>query len=75
MLTVIDGDGIGPRPDHQHKKILETAQQIEQQVLAGHLDTGQSLARTLNPIERAVVTDKMFRDGFDEDLLLQVLTG
>lgn len=73
MLTVIEGNGAGARPVNRHKKILETAHRIEHHVLAGHFSVGQTLARALTPIERALVTERMFRNGFGEDVVVRVL--
>ncbi|NMG28175.1 hypothetical protein [Aromatoleum evansii] len=73
MLTVIDGNGAGMRPANRHQKILETARHIEQHVRAGHFNVGQSLAQALTPIERAVVTERLFRNGFGEDIVVRVL--
>ena len=73
MLTVIEGDGAGARPADRHKKILETAHSIERHVLAGRFGIGQSLAQALTPIERAFVTERMFRHGIREDVVVRVL--
>ncbi|MBD5802804.1 hypothetical protein AZOA_22340 [Azoarcus sp. Aa7] len=73
MLTVIDGDGAGARPSNRHKKILETARHIERHVRSGHFSVGQTLAKALTPIERAFVTERMFRNGFGEDIVVRVL--
>lgn len=73
MLVVINCDGKGERPANRHKAILETARRIQRHVRAGHVDVGQALARTLTPIERALVTEQMFRNGFGEDIVVRVL--
>jgi hypothetical protein len=73
MLTVINGDGAESRPHNRHQHLLETIHEIERLVAAGQLVTGHSLASEFTPIERAFVTERMFRDGFEEELLVKVL--
>lgn len=73
MFTVINCGGTGVRPTNRHKQILETAHRIERHVLAGHFSIGQTLAKSLTPIERALVTERMFRNGFGEDVVVRVL--
>ncbi|HJV24864.1 MAG TPA: hypothetical protein VJ673_04215 [Aromatoleum sp.] len=73
MLTVIDGDGTEPRPQNHHQQLLDTIHEIERLVIAGQLGNGQSLASEFTPIERAFVTERMFRDGFEEEILVKVL--
>jgi hypothetical protein len=73
MFTVIEGDGVEPRPENHHQHLLETVHEIERLVVAGQLGTGQSLANDFTPIERAFATERMFRDGFEEEVLVKVL--
>nr|WP_156822314.1 hypothetical protein [Azoarcus sp. KH32C] len=73
MFTVINGDGAEPRPENHHQNLLETVHEIERLVVAGQLRTGQSLASEFTPIERAFATEQMFRDGFEEEILVKVL--
>lgn len=73
MLQVIEGSGAGERPARRHKAILQTVRRIERHMLDGNLGEGRLLARNLTPIERAFVTERLFRIGFGEDLVVRVL--
>lgn len=73
MFTVIKGDGTSARPCNRHQKIVETARHIEQHARAGRLGIGQTLAKALTPIERAFVTERMFRNGLREEIVVRVL--
>lgn len=73
MLKVINGDGAETRPSNRHQHLLETIHEIERLVSAGQLGHGQTLASDFSPIERAFVTERMFRDGFEEGILVKIL--
>ncbi|WP_041657948.1 hypothetical protein [Azoarcus sp. KH32C] len=73
MLTVITGGRTDVPPHDHHRHLLQAVHDIERLVATGFLGYSRTLAYKFSPIERAYVTEKMLRDGFDVALVAKVL--
>ena len=74
MLTLINGDGAGVRPQHHLNDVLATATRLISYVEQGQPEVAHLLAANLTPIERGVVTNRMLDRGIQVQTVLRVLS-
>ena len=74
MLTLINGDGAGVRPQQHLNGVLATATRLISYVEQGKPEVAHLLAANLTPIERALVTGRMLDRGIQVQTVLRVLS-
>lgn len=74
MLTVINDDGAGVRPQHHLNDVLATAKRLIIYVDRSQLEVAHLFAANLAQVERGVVTHRMLDRGIQAQTVLQVLS-
>ncbi|ENO79031.1 hypothetical protein B447_13679 [Thauera sp. 27] len=74
MLTLINGDGAGVRPQQHLNDVLAMAKRLISYVERSQPEVAHLLAANLTPIERGVVTNRMLDRGIQVQTVLRVLS-